>query len=76
MLAGMSPRTLFGAAGAFAFVAVLAHTTAATQCPVRTVGPCQRVHELVMRPRAVGPIVLAASPMRGGLTPIVVAALR
>ena len=76
MLARMPPRTLLGATGALAFVAVLAHTTAATQCPVRTVGPCQRVHELVMRPRVVGPVALAASPMRGGLPPIVVAALR
>jgi hypothetical protein len=76
MLARMSYRTLVGAVGALGFVAVLAHTTAATQCPVRTVGPCQRVHELIMRPRAVTVTALPASPMHGDLPPIVVATLR
>jgi hypothetical protein len=49
-------------AGYFGFVA---HTTAGTQCPVRELGPCARVHALLLgppRPAATLPTIV--SPMR------------
>ena len=47
------------------FVAVVVvQATAADQCPVRGQGSCAKLHEMLMRPPAVGPLVLAAIPMR------------
>lgn len=66
----MRARTVLGLAAAAAFVGFLAHTTAATQCPMREIGPCAKAHALIMRTRAPAPpapIMLAlAAPMRGG----------
>jgi len=36
---------------AAAYAAFLAYTTAGTQCPVRSMGPCARVHQLLARAR-------------------------
>jgi len=61
----MRVRTLVGAALTVGFVAVVVvQATGAEQCPVRGQGSCARMHEMLMRPRAVGPVVLVATPMR------------
>jgi hypothetical protein len=63
----MRARTWAGAALTVGFVAVVVvQATAANQCPVRGQGACAKVHEMLMRPPPVGPLVLLATPMRAG----------
>ena len=51
------------------FLAVLAHTTAATQCPAREQGACAKVHALMLKPpRVAEPVTVIAAPMPGHAT--------
>ena len=65
----MRPRAVIGLAVAAGFVGFVAHTAAATQCPMRELGACAKVHVLLTRARApepVPPVMLAlVQPMRG-----------
>jgi hypothetical protein len=65
----MRPRAVIGLAVAAGFVGFVAHTAAATQCPMRELGACTKVHMLLARTRApepAPPVMLAlAQPMRG-----------
>src|SRR3954453_2271078 len=47
--AAMVVRSWITAAMIAGFVGVLAHTTAATQCPAREEGACAKVHALMLR---------------------------
>lgn len=67
----MRTRTALAFAVVAGYVGFLAHVTAGTQCPMRTVGPCAAVHALFMRTRAPEPaaFVALAAPMRGHARP-------
>jgi uncharacterized membrane protein YoaK (UPF0700 family) len=72
MLSPMRARTALAFAVVAGYVGFLAHTTAGTQCPMRTVGPCAAVHALFMRTRRPEPaplVVALATPMRGHARP-------
>ncbi len=58
--ASMSLRTSLVAFGVVGFVAFLAHTTAATQCPARE-GACAKVHALMRGRPAAARIAAAAT---------------
>lgn len=65
MLGAMRARTVAGTALTVGFVAVVVMAAfGADQCPVRGQGSCAKFHDMLTRPRPVGPLVLAAEPMR------------
>ncbi len=68
----MRPRAVIGLAVAAGFVGFVAHTAAATQCPMRELGACAKVHMLLTRARApepAPPVVLALVPAMRGHVP-------
>ena len=65
MLSIVRIRTIVGLAAVAVFGLVLAHSTAALQCPAREPGACAKVHALMTATRArVTEPALAAAPMR------------
>ncbi len=56
-----------GLAAAAAYVAVVVHATAGVQCPARQLGPCAKVHAMLMTARSGGTQPLLAAPMRAGI---------
>jgi hypothetical protein len=61
----MSVRTAAGLLVVAGYLGFVAHTTAGTQCPVRELGPCARVHALLLGPpRPATTLPTIASPMR------------
>jgi hypothetical protein len=78
MLALVRVRTMVALGGAAVYVALLAHTTGAVQCPAREPGACAKIHAQMMatRFRPADPL-LAAVPMRAptGAPPMLLAAV-
>ena len=60
----MSVRTAAGLLLVAGYLGFVVHTTAGTQCPVRELGPCARVHALLLGPRPATTLATIASPMR------------
>jgi hypothetical protein len=61
----MRIRRLAGLAAAGAYLGLLAQATAGgAQCPASELGPCARVHQLMVRARPPA-APMAAAPMRG-----------
>jgi len=61
----MSVRTAAGILLVAGYLGFVAHTTAGTQCPMRELGPCARVHALLLGPpRPATTLATIASPMR------------
>ena len=58
----MSWRSWLGGAAVLTYVAVLAHVTGATTCPVHE-GACEKVHALMRGRPSVARVVTIAEPM-------------
>lgn len=59
----MSWRSWLGGGAVLTYVAVLAHVTGATTCPVHE-GACEKVHALMRGRPSVARVVTIAEPMR------------
>ena len=72
----MRMRTVAGLLLFAGWIGVLAHTSAATRCPARALGPCAQVHALMLRARPPLALRLAAAPMKStAQLPLRIAAL-